>query len=167
MGLKNHWDKDLQIPKIVPFLAEAVLRMNGQQSEGIFRVPGDAEEITDLVSLQDDDVLNSLLMKRIITQRIRIENGNYDISGITDPNVPASLLKYWLRDLAEPLIPTKYYDQCIQHAENPEKAIAIVDALPEVNRRIIQYMILFVQVIIFTLYSRPDPNIWLSEIHGP
>ncbi|KAI9493892.1 hypothetical protein BDB00DRAFT_821151 [Zychaea mexicana] len=118
-------DDGLKIPKIVPFLADAVLQMKGQQSEGIFRVPGDAEEVTDL--------------------RIRIENGKYDATGITDPNVPASLLKYWLRDLEEPLITSEYYDRCIRCSEDPDQAITIVNSLPEVNRRIIMYMIAFVQ----------------------
>lgn len=40
----------LKIPRIVPFLADTVCQLNGQQSEGIFRVPGDADDVTDLVS---------------------------------------------------------------------------------------------------------------------
>ncbi|KAF7730954.1 hypothetical protein EC973_001000 [Apophysomyces ossiformis] len=122
MSLQNGSGK---IPKIVPFLADAVHQMNGQRSEGIFRVPGDADAVTDL--------------------RVRVENGNYDATGITDPNVPASLLKYWLRDLADPLISAELYSKCIACAENAEKAIEIVNALPEVNRRIVLYMISFIQ----------------------
>lgn len=49
MSLPIHCDNGLKIPKIVPFLADAVLQLNGKYSEGIFRVPGDAEEVTDLV----------------------------------------------------------------------------------------------------------------------
>jgi hypothetical protein len=60
--------------------------------------------------------------------------------------VPASLLKYWLRDLAEPLIPTEFYDDCIKYAHDKEKAIEIVNALPSTNRRIVLYMIRFLQV---------------------
>ncbi|KAI9316473.1 hypothetical protein BX666DRAFT_1951155 [Dichotomocladium elegans] len=123
--LPNHRDNGLKIPKIVPFLADAVLEMNGQRTEGIFRVPGDAEEITDL--------------------RVRIENGTYDATGITDPNVPASLLKYWLRDLERPLISSEFYDKCIKCAENPAEAIEIINSLPELNRRVVMYMIAFVQ----------------------
>ncbi|KAG0182253.1 hypothetical protein DFQ29_005136 [Apophysomyces sp. BC1021] len=114
-----------KIPRIVPFLADAVHQMNGQRSEGIFRVPGDADAVTDL--------------------RVRIENGNYDASGITDPNVPASLLKYWLRDLADPLISAELYDKCLACSENADKTIEIVNELPEVNRRIVLYMISFLQ----------------------
>lgn len=76
---------------------------------------------------------------------MRIENGNYDASGITDPNVPASLLKYWLRDLAEPIITSEDYDDCIKYAETPEKAIDIINRLPDTNRRIALFTISFLQ----------------------
>ncbi|CAO3618905.1 unnamed protein product [Mucor fragilis] len=125
MELQQSIDSTLQIPQIVPFLANAVRQTNGQQSEGIFRVPGDADAVTDL--------------------RVRIENGNYDASGITDPNVPASLLKYWLRDLAEPIITSEDYDDCIKYAETPEKAIDIINRLPDTNRRIALFTISFLQ----------------------
>lgn len=42
-------ESKLQIPQIVPFLTKAVRETNGQLSEGIFRVPGDADAVTDLV----------------------------------------------------------------------------------------------------------------------
>lgn len=89
---------------------------------------------------------NHLIKPKKNFKRIRIENGNYDSTGIEDPNVPASLLKYWLRDLAEPLIPTNLYDDCIKYAHDKEKAIDIINSLPDVNRRIALYMIRFLQV---------------------
>ena len=49
MSLPVHCNNGLKLPRIVPFLADAVLQLNGKHSEGIFRVPGDAEEVTDLV----------------------------------------------------------------------------------------------------------------------
>ncbi|CAO3650986.1 unnamed protein product [Mucor hiemalis] len=125
MNLQGKTDSKLQIPQIVPFLANVVRETSGQKSEGIFRVPGDADAVTDL--------------------RVRIENGNYDATGITDPNVPASLLKYWLRDLADPIITSENYDDCIQYAEDPEKAIAIINRLPDTNRRIALYTISFLR----------------------
>lgn len=126
MSLPVHVGDGLKIPKIVPFLTNAILEMKGTQSEGIFRVPGDAEEVTDL--------------------RVRIENGHYNIGEISDPNVPASLLKYWLRHLSEPLITAEHYDACIRGSENAEQAIRIVNSLPDVNRRIVLFMMQFVQV---------------------
>jgi hypothetical protein len=56
------------------------------------------------------------------------------------------LLKYWLRDLAEPLIPTSFYDDCIKNAQDPVKTVDIINSLPDCNRRIALYMIRFLQV---------------------
>lgn len=64
--------------------------------------------------------------------------------------MPASLLKYWLRDLADPIITCENYDDCIQYAEDPEKAIAIINGLPDTNRRIALFTISFLQVKIIT-----------------
>lgn len=50
MELQQKMDPKLQIPQIVPFLANTVRETNGQTSEGIFRVPGDADAVTDLVN---------------------------------------------------------------------------------------------------------------------
>ena len=60
-----------------------------------------------------------------------------------DVNVVASLLKLWLRELAEPMIPTDYYEECInigRHCDKqctPEvyqKALAIIESLPGTRR---------------------------------
>jgi hypothetical protein len=60
--------------------------------------------------------------------------------------VPASLLKYWLRDLTDPIIPSESYYDCIQSAEDADKAIAIINTLPDTNRRIALFIINFLQV---------------------
>ncbi|KAK9767399.1 hypothetical protein K7432_002844 [Basidiobolus ranarum] len=88
MQLQAQTYPDLKIPRILLFLAESVLKLDGQKSEGIFRLSGDPEAATSL--------------------RLKIEKNQYDIQGIADPNVPSSLLKFWLRDLAEPLIPAEF-----------------------------------------------------------
>jgi hypothetical protein len=48
--------------------------------------------------------------------------------------------------LAEPLIPTELYDNCIQYAHDKQKAIDVINSLPDTNRRIALYMIRFLQV---------------------
>jgi hypothetical protein len=75
------------------------------------------------------------------------------MTGISDPNVPSSLLKFWLRDLAEPLIPTELYDACIAvgqkqgvNSEVGNLAMDLVMTLPDINRRVILYMIMFLKV---------------------
>ncbi|KAL1920456.1 uncharacterized protein VTP21DRAFT_833 [Calcarisporiella thermophila] len=131
MNLQSQTYPDLKIPRILPFLAQCILDLDGCKSEGIFRVPGDADLVTDL--------------------RLRIEKGEYVLANLNDPNVPASLLKLWLRDLSDPLIPTEYYDACIRSAEDVAAALDLINRLPTINRRVAQYMINFLQV-----FARPD-----------
>jgi hypothetical protein len=123
------------LPKILVFLVDAILKLKGYKTEGIFRVPGEIELVSDL--------------------RNRIEMENYDYSGIKDPHVPSSLLKLWLRELAEPIIPTSKYQLCItvgkeegdSKEESLRKAIAIIESLPDINRNVIYYLINFLRVI--------------------
>ncbi|CAI2170444.1 2081_t:CDS:10, partial [Funneliformis geosporum] len=125
MKLQEQAFPQLKIPRILPFLAHAILKLNGQSSEGIFRVPGDADYVTEL--------------------KLRIEKNRYDMSGINDPNVPSSLLKFWLRDLAEPLIPDIFYDKCIKFSEDKNAAVDIVKELPLINQRVVAFTINFLQ----------------------
>ncbi|KAI9337364.1 hypothetical protein DFJ73DRAFT_849162 [Zopfochytrium polystomum] len=125
--------RHLAVPKILLFLADAVLKLNGCQTEGIFRVPGDIDMVNDL--------------------RVRVEKGNFDLAGISDPNVPSSLLKLWLRELADPLIPSDKYDLCIAvgHQEGSAKAgqaaVDILKSVPEINRKVALYVIKFLKVV--------------------
>ncbi|CAG8823834.1 9055_t:CDS:2, partial [Racocetra persica] len=101
MKLQSNFYQNLKLPRILPFLANAIIELNGQASEGIFRVP--------------------------------------------DANVPASLFKFWLRDLADPLIPSDFYNPCIQNCENKDSAIVLIKNLPEINRRVVLFVIDFLQ----------------------
>uniref|UniRef100_A0A672LXI3 Rho GTPase-activating protein 39-like n=1 Tax=Sinocyclocheilus grahami TaxID=75366 RepID=A0A672LXI3_SINGR len=65
---------------------------------------------------------------------------------LSDPNVPASLLKLWYRELEEPVIPQSFYKQCISYYEDPDAAISVVQSLPQLNRLVLCYFINFLQV---------------------
>lgn len=71
----------------------------------------------------------------------------------TDAHTPASLLKLWYRELYEPLIPDTMYNECIQHHDNPHRAVAIVDSLPEINRHVLSYLIRFLQVMYTNIFN--------------
>ncbi|CAO3589803.1 unnamed protein product [Absidia cylindrospora] len=120
----------LKVPQIVPFLVHAIHQLHGHATQGIFRVPGLADLVTSL--------------------RIHIENGcdmhelDLDVC-CGDPNVPASLLRLWLRELPSSLIPVDYYDKCIDQASDLNAVMTVVDCLPDVNRRILLYIIGFIQ----------------------
>ncbi|CAG8490713.1 6207_t:CDS:10 [Paraglomus brasilianum] len=126
MKLQKKQYPDLKIPRILPFLSVAILNLQGKTSEGIFRVPGDVDAVAEL--------------------RLRIENNSYDITGIADPNIPSSLFKYWLRELTDPLIPSEFYDECIQCSDDSDATIEIVKKLPEINRRVVAFTINFLQL---------------------
>ncbi|XP_059497135.1 rho GTPase-activating protein 39 [Stegostoma tigrinum] len=127
MNMQHEHYSDRQLPWVQTRLSEEVLKLNGAQTEGIFRVPGDIDEVNAL-KLQVD--------QWVIPQ------------GLTDPHVPASLLKLWYRELEDPLIPHEFYEQSINHYENPEAAIAVVHSLPKLNRLVLGYLIRFLQIFV-------------------
>ncbi|KAI8899150.1 Rho GTPase activation protein [Globomyces pollinis-pini] len=130
-------DTDQDLPVVLTFLVDNIVKLEGHRSEGIFRVPGDAEGVSDL--------------------RCRIEKNDYNFDHITDPNIPSSLLKLWLRELEEPLIPAEYYSACItvgQMLDDKEKAEGaykaawdIVENLPDINAGVCKYMIGFLKMV--------------------
>ncbi|KAG8197074.1 hypothetical protein JTE90_004341 [Oedothorax gibbosus] len=124
MDLQKDKYPNRKLPWIQTTLSEAVLQLNGTQTEGIFRVPGDIDEV------------NSM----------KLQIDQWEVPDSNDPHVPASLLKLWYRELYEPLIPNEFYEECIQFCLDPEGAVAIVEKLPEINRLVLSYLIRFLQV---------------------
>lgn len=58
---------------------------------------------------------------------------SYSFVFVIDAHAPASLLKLWYRELYDPLIPDELYDECV-NTEDSDKAKAIVDKLPDLNK---------------------------------
>ncbi|XP_071016782.1 rho GTPase-activating protein 39-like isoform X3 [Oncorhynchus clarkii lewisi] len=116
---------DRKLPWVQVQLSQYVLALGGAQTEGIFRVPGDIDEVNAL-KLQVD--------------QWRIPEN------LSDPNVPASLMKLWYRELEEPVIPMAFYKQCVSNYDDPVAAITVVQCLPELNRLVLCYFIHFLQV---------------------
>ncbi|KAI9503375.1 Rho GTPase activation protein, partial [Coemansia spiralis] len=111
------------LPKILELLTGLIISLGGESTEGLFRVPGDSDTVA--------------------MARLQFEAGHPDFSQIRDPNVPASLLKEWLRDLAEPLIPESFYDRCMSTPEDPEIAMEVLDVLPEPSLKVVKYLLKF------------------------
>ncbi|XP_054714725.1 rho GTPase-activating protein 39-like [Uloborus diversus] len=124
MALQENKYPNRSLPWIQTTLSEAVLKLNGAQTEGIFRVPGDIDEVN----------------------AMKLQIDQWEVPECNDPHVPASLLKSWYRELYEPLIPTDFYEECIQFCLDPEAAVAIVQKLPEINRLVLSYLVRFLQV---------------------
>ncbi|XP_034387457.1 rho GTPase-activating protein 39 [Cyclopterus lumpus] len=125
MALQKERYPDNQLPWVQTRLSEEVLGLNGDQMEGIFRVPGDIDEVNAL--------------------KLQVDQWKIP-TGLEDPHIPASLLKLWYRELEEPLIPHEFYEECISHYDNPEAAVTVVLGLPHINKLVLCYLIRFLQV---------------------
>lgn len=75
------------IPAILTFCANGVLEHDGCSTEGIFRISADIETTFEL--------------------RLQLESGYYDrnVTKTSDPHAFATLLKMWLGELTDPVIP--------------------------------------------------------------
>ncbi|KAH8338971.1 hypothetical protein KR074_012325, partial [Drosophila pseudoananassae] len=115
-----------KLPWIQTTLSEHVLLLNGKQTEGIFRVSADVDEVNCMKNRLD-----------------RWDVPDYK-NTLVDAHAPASLLKLWYRELYDPLIPDAYYEDCV-NTEDPDKAKEIVNKLPEINQLVLTYLIHFLQ----------------------
>lgn len=113
----------------IMFLCDAMLAMDATRRAGIFRIAGDSELVTAL--------------------RVRIEQGHYSVNGLLgddDVDVLSSLFKLYLRELEEPIIPHILYKDCLKAASaGAARAIEQVLRLPPLNRRVVTYVVRFLQ----------------------
>jgi len=122
--MKNQAEKygEMETPLIVPTLIKAVRDMGGIKTEGIFRLSASKDHVA--------------------TLRTQLESGDFSIKteGL-DVHVASCLLKEWMRDLSEPVLPNEFYDRAIAIAksEQPKDADvqALFQALPAVNKAIL------------------------------
>ncbi|KIJ19117.1 hypothetical protein PAXINDRAFT_8468 [Paxillus involutus ATCC 200175] len=117
-----------KIPIILPFLADGILALGGTKCEGIFRVPGDSDLVSEL--------------------KLRIDRGYYTLENVDDPHVLASLLKLWLRELLDPLVPEELYNDCINAASDPPSCVDLIRRLPTINRRVVLFIVSFLQLFL-------------------
>ncbi|XP_011137840.1 uncharacterized protein DDB_G0283357 isoform X2 [Harpegnathos saltator] len=127
-----------ELPWIQTTLTRQVLVRGGTLTEGIFRVSADADEVSSLKSCLD-----------------KFEDGAI-LAASQDAHAPASLLKLWVRELYEPLIPDSFYVECVSmRHDDPEASAAnvaaLVDRLPDLNRRVLCHLIRFLQI-----FARPE-----------
>lgn len=129
MALQRDRYPHRRLPWVQTTLSEEVLRLQGTNTEGIFRVPADFDEVHQL--------------KQVVDQ--------WEVGDCGDAHVAAALLKLWYRELYEPLIPDNLYHSAIGAHDEPTQAVALVNKLPEINRLVLSYLIRFLQY-----FAQPD-----------
>lgn len=143
MNLQQRSYPQLPIPVILPFLADGILALGGIQSEGIFRIPGDNESVSELKSRMDRGHY------QLVSNGTFPDGDEADTqSGIDDPHVAASLFKLWLRELESPIIPIQQYNTCLSASKSVAQSIDFVRQLPVLNRRVLAFVISFIQIFL-------------------
>lgn len=125
MALQQVSHPILDVPITLQKLIETIRLKGGLTREGIFRNPPRQEELEE-------------------SRRV-MENGT-DVSNLkfTDVDVPASLLKAWLRDLAEPIVPHDKFQEAIELSQLPTCSNAqmksFIQTWPLVNQRVFEVL---------------------------
>ncbi|XP_029962453.1 rho GTPase-activating protein 22 isoform X1 [Salarias fasciatus] len=125
--------------RLVPVLVEqcvCFIREHGLKEEGLFRAPGQTNHVRELQDAFD-----------------RGEKPVFDSS--TDVHTVASLLKLYIRELPEPIIPFSKYTQFLSCAQllTKDKEMAVVElgknvtSLPQVNYNLLKYICKFLDEV--------------------
>ena len=124
-----------QLPWILTSLAEAILRAGCTQSEGILRLSADADAVQTLKARCEQ--WQTLL--RPVGELRSDPHAPVIPFECSDPHVLAGVLKLWLRELRESLVPPQLYEQCIAAFSDAERCRALLESLPSVQRASLTY----------------------------
>jgi len=111
----------LEIPIVLNSLIEAFFKMDNK-IEGIFRVPANATEVKEVKDKIDQGFTDSGMI----------------VSFCSNVHTICALLKLWLRELPDPIIPNSVYNNA---TENVEKANDVFQNLPPYNKTVITIVI--------------------------
>jgi len=123
---KTHPDAD--VPWIMTRMMSDIRSSGGQKQPGLFRIKAKPEEVQALRASYEKD-----------------PSFVYDKS--TNPHVPATLLKEWLRELADPVIPRSLYNRFVELAQSADAILALIQELPEVNQNVLFHLLALVQYV--------------------
>ena len=134
----------LDVPMIVPYLIVSIIHQGGLDSEGIFRLSASSDTVA--------------------ATRARLEAHDYSVlEGLDSPHTAAAVLKGFLRDLTEPLIPTALYERSIEMGKGlmmgekgEDKRVELSDILasvPLLHRRVLFHLLSFLSVIASPAHS--------------
>eukprot|EP00164_Ancoracysta_twista_P005655 GFYU01007757.1.p1 GENE.GFYU01007757.1~~GFYU01007757.1.p1 ORF type:complete len:451 (+),score=95.85 GFYU01007757.1:199-1551(+) len=125
------------IPQILEVLRENLYKMNGLNSEGIFRLAPDEQECH-----QVKDLLNK---------------GKF--VECKDVNCLANLIKVWFREMPSPLLNAIDWNGAVDDNESDEAAWGLMTSLPEASRLLLTWLMdLMVDVVKHEEKSRMGPK---------
>jgi len=111
----------LTIPYILHLLTQSLIDSGGLQTHGIFR------RSTGIPLLQ--------------STKLELEKGNYQVK-LNDPNLCACLIKAWLKDIKEPVVPALLYPQCIELSQGTKEQLeALITKFPPENIAVMHHLV--------------------------
>ena len=117
------------VPRIVQLLCNAVVRLGGFDTEGIFRLAGNVEKV---------EIARKNLERRDYSDIMRS-------GAVSNALVAADLLKQWLRAMDEPLVQYKVYNQAVDcgNSRNKDLLKGVLENLSKENRCLLIYLACF------------------------
>eukprot|EP01087_Luapelamoeba_hula_P018832 TRINITY_DN6131_c0_g1_i1.p1 TRINITY_DN6131_c0_g1~~TRINITY_DN6131_c0_g1_i1.p1 ORF type:complete len:1348 (-),score=351.84 TRINITY_DN6131_c0_g1_i1:42-4085(-) len=138
MSLQANIYPELKVPKILAYMAEAIVEV-GCKEEGLFRLSGNNSEIEKIKSRIEKRGLEAFATPLHLVPCKIEPNFNAKVHNIT------TLLKLWIRSLPEPVVPTSFYHKCLQSDDHPEQSVALAEVMPPTHRETLRYIITFLQ----------------------
>jgi hypothetical protein len=135
----------LPIPYVLHYMILLLKERNALRTEGVFRSPGTEGVIREILFTVDTDMTS-------------IARG--------DVNVIATLLKTWLRELPNPLVPVEQLD-LFQTMCDQNKYLGFVEKLPQVHHLTLVYLIGFLQEVCHNTEYTGMEKTDLAMIFGP
>jgi hypothetical protein len=115
----------LPIPYILHYIVGLLKSRNALRTEGIFRIPGPEGVVREILDTVNED---------------------YSVIANGDVNVIATLLKTWLLELPNPIVPVEqlglFQEMCEQN-----KFLGFVEHMPQVHQLTLLYLIGFMQEV--------------------
>lgn len=119
---------NVRIPRVLAIICDCVMESGGQDTEGIFRITAPMDQVYEL--------------------KVQLEKGVSALPVQDNAHVPACLLKTWVSELREAIIPPDLYPHFMAN-ENRLQALSdlIFHELPDVNRNSLLYLLRFLRII--------------------
>ncbi|GAM27034.1 hypothetical protein SAMD00019534_102090 [Acytostelium subglobosum LB1] len=121
MASQKQSHPNLEIPLVLALIKRRMIKLDAFTTEGVFRVPS---------RLVDIDQLKK-----------RLDDGSFDMEHVDNVHTISSLLKLWVREMPEPLIPFAMYDSFLGAADNHNELLVQFNKMPAINQRVLSYVL--------------------------
>lgn len=124
LKLQHERGDPAEVPYMLSKLTELITKNGGATTKGMFRIAG-------------DKMLTKEAQKKVIEgEELKCDN----------PHLPGDLLKIWLRELSDTLIPQSLYDDCLAVADKKDEVVQwCKEKLPPAHLATIDYLMCWLQ----------------------